>query len=100
MRDSSEMYPLVLRWKESDLSKRMFCKQESLSESVFNYWIGHYKKGNVLNERNSGFVPLKVERDETRSEAGYMEIRMKSGAQIKFHQPPSKEELTLILRKC
>ncbi|MFT7158059.1 MAG: hypothetical protein ACI8Q1_003085, partial [Parvicella sp.] len=44
MRKSEQMFPIIEQWKESKLSKSTFCKQESLSLHVFNYWASQYKK--------------------------------------------------------
>ena len=94
MRKSEQMFPIVEQWKESRLSKSVFCKQETLSLHVFNYWADQYKKSKAIGK---GFIPLELPRDESRS---YLEVTLLSGAKIKFHHKPNIEELTLILTKC
>jgi len=60
MRKSSEMYPIVERWKASGLSKKSFCKQEAISLSVMSYWVVQYNKRKILRTKSNAFVPLKV----------------------------------------
>ncbi|MFT7036777.1 MAG: hypothetical protein ACJA2S_005317, partial [Cyclobacteriaceae bacterium] len=94
MRKSEQMFPIIEQWKESKLSKSTFCKQESLSLHVFNYWASQYKKRRKPQAIGDGFIPLELPSDESSS---YMEVTLLSGAKINFHRRPNIEELTLIL---
>ena len=98
MRKSSEMYPIVERWKKSGLSKKNFCKQEVIPLSVMNYWVVHYNKRKISAAKSNTFLPLKVTNPpESRI---YLVLVLSSGARLNFHQKPDLKELSLILSKC
>ncbi len=98
MRKSSEMYPIVERWKESSLPKKSFCMQEAIPLSVLNYWIVQYNKSKTSRPKSKAFIPLKV---ATPLESQiYLELVLSSGARLNFHQKPDMKELSLILSKC
>jgi len=98
MRKSSEMYPIVERWKKSGLPKKNFCKQEAIPLSVMNYWVVHYNKSKISRAKSNTFVPLKVTNPaESRI---YLELVLSSGARLNFHQKPDLKELSMILSTC
>ena len=98
MRKSSEMYPIVERWKKSGLPKKSFCNQEGIPLSVMSYWVVQYNKRKILKTKSNAFVPLKV---TTQPESRiYLELVLSSGTRLNFHQKPDLKELSLILSKC
>ncbi len=98
MRKSSEMYPIVERWKKSGLPKKSFCNHERIPLSVMSYWVVQYNKSKILRTKSNAFVPLKVTNPpESRI---YLELVLSSGTRLNFHQKPDLKELSLILSKC
>jgi hypothetical protein len=55
-----EMFPVVERFQNSNLTQKAFCKTEGLALSTLQYWISRYKK---YHQRDSGpseaFVEVK-----------------------------------------
>ena len=98
MRKSSEMYPIVERWKKSGLPKKSFCNHGGIPLSVMSYWVVQYNKSKILGTKSNAFVPLKVTNPpESRI---YLELVLSSGTRLNFHQKPDLKELSLILSKC
>ena len=98
MRKSSEMYPIVERWKKSNLPKKSFCKREAIPLSVMSYWVVQYNKRKIPKTKSKAFVPLKVTCPP--ESCIYLELVLSSGARLNFHQKPDLKELSLILSKC
>ena len=68
-----DMFPLMARYEQCELSGREFCRQHDLPHSTLNYWLKKYHRSQTLasrgkaNLRNgtkqtdlSGFIPLKI----------------------------------------
>ena len=60
---SSDMFPMIDLYKESDLGRSAFCKEMGIKLHTFNYWLDRYKKS---SQEESGFVPIKVVGTEDR----------------------------------
>ena len=51
-RTSEEMFPIISRFADSGMTQRAFCDQESISMSVFQYWLKKYR--NVNGDTGTG----------------------------------------------
>ena len=53
MSSKDKMFPVVKQYYNSGLSIKAFCKKNNLSASTFRYWIGQYKKFEVVPGKTS-----------------------------------------------
>jgi hypothetical protein len=59
-RRQTEMNALIEEWKESRISKPVFCKNRSINIHTFNYWCQKIKKQNT----SPGFIELRSVRNQ------------------------------------
>src|SRR5690606_2431076 len=55
MTKQEKMYALIEAYRQSGRSAKMFCAEQGISLSTFQYWIQKQKK-----EQLSGFIPVKA----------------------------------------
>lgn len=77
-RSQQEMFGLIESFKKSGMSQHLFCEQQNLPYSVFQYWL---KKFNKRNAQNRGeFIEIKASRPAPFSSE--VEIIFPSGAKV------------------
>ncbi|HET7116809.1 MAG TPA: hypothetical protein VFI29_09980 [Hanamia sp.] len=99
MRNSPEirqqMFEMVERWKQSGLSQKAFCEQQSIRFHKFYYWFKCYRRQHDMVDNNSeGFVKLKIEKP---SIASSVEIYFPGGIRVLFHTPVSSNYLKTLI---
>jgi hypothetical protein len=93
--DKNQMFALIKRWEESDLTQKAYCEQTDIRYHVFHYWYRQYKDRNVLNTSTPpSFVSLKVDPFPTVS----AELVMPNGKRLLFHQPVNVQVLKALLQ--
>ena len=95
-RRSSEMYPLVKSFMESDLSREAFCELHHISLSVLSYWQTKYRKAHGLGKSpGSTFLPLTVH--PAGMDQAVMELELLSGSRLRFYAYPEVKYLQALL---
>ena len=91
-RRSSEMYPLVESFMESDLSREAFWELHHISLSVLSYWQTKYRQAHGLSKDPGGnFLPLSVHptgMDQAVIDQAVMELELLSGSRLRFYAYP------------
>jgi hypothetical protein len=54
-----EMFEVIELWKQSGLSQRAFCEQQSLKFHTFYYWYKRHKQQNS-NNSEAAFLKLQI----------------------------------------
>jgi transposase-like protein len=88
-RNPAEMFPLVEAYLERDQTKKAFCEEHGLSESVLGYWLTKYRRKNAPEA--GGFVeitpPMMPE------EHAHAEIVYPNGVRVRLFAPPAPAHL-------
>ena len=84
-------FSMVESWKQSGLSQKAYCEQNTIRYHVFHYWYKVYK-GKQYSSTGT-FVPLKV----SPLLCGNLELHLNDGRRIVFHQPVSVEYLKALI---
>lgn len=79
-RTLSEMQEICEQFKQSGLSRRVFCKQHNIAHQTFNYW---YKR--ISCKEGSGFTEVVLPAKKKAS----FELIFPSGARMSFEGEPS-----------
>lgn len=79
-----QMFEMIERWKQSGLSQKSFCENESIKAYVFYYWYKLYRLAEQSPENKSGFVKLEIEKATLPTS---VEIHFPGGVRLVFHEP-------------
>ncbi|HRQ18298.1 MAG TPA: hypothetical protein PL085_14580 [Agriterribacter sp.] len=94
MRNSAEvrrqMSEMIERWRQSGLSQKSFCENESIKPYVFYYWYKHWRLAEQASENKSGFVKLNIEKATVPTS---VEIHFPGGVRLVFHEPVDSDYL-------
>jgi transposase-like protein len=94
-----EMWAHIEQYQQSGLTQYRFCQQTGLSKSTFGYWLKKYRKEqhNTSVKKTSGFLELRFEQEETRTENQHFQICFPNGVQLSCPaNTPTEKLLTLI----
>ena len=82
-RGMEKMRPVIKEWELSGLTKKEFCSQQGIAQSVFHYWYKRCKQEN----NTGGFVPVRV----SNPQADQISIHYPNGVIIKLpaNMPPT-----------
>lgn len=90
-----QMFALIRRCEESDLTQKAYCEQTDIRYHVFHYWYRQYRDRQVLNTSTTpSFVSLNDDPFPTVS----AELVMPNGKQLLFHQPVDVQVLKALLQ--
>jgi len=90
-----QMFMLIAQWKQSKLTQKEYCQQESIKYHVFHYWYKRYRqKQTSVDNNNSSFVKLQIAKPVT---AGAVEIHFPGGIRLLFHEPVSSNYLKALI---
>lgn len=84
----------VEAWERSGQSQRAWCKAEGVALSTFQWWRQRLAKA-VPSERVPSFMPLRLEPEAT---AASIEVRLRSGTQIRFEGEAALRAVEPLLR--
>ena len=101
-RKSTQMYPLIERWRSSGESKKDFCVQHHINLHTFTYWINKYDKSRAapsdFTTAPSNFVSLQVNEKTKGNLNTSVEITYPNGIQLRLNSPPSLLYLQSLLQ--
>ena len=90
-----QMFALIKKWEDSDLSQKAYCEQTDIRYHVFHYWYRRYKTALSGNASTSpSFVALKVDPFQVVS----AELVMPNGKRLLFHHPVDVQILKVLLQ--
>jgi hypothetical protein len=90
-----QMFALIKRWEDSDLTQKAYCEQIDVQYHKFHYWYRRYKNSQSISTPNSSsFVTLHVEPSVSVS----AELVMPNGKRLLFHQPVDVQILKVLLQ--
>lgn len=72
---------VYLKWQDSGLSRRAFCKRENVAYATFNYW---YKRFTTDNEGGFSEIPMPIQQFSQ----GWGELIFSSGTRMVFYSAP------------
>jgi hypothetical protein len=55
---SAEYFPLIEKWKLSQMSQTSFCTAQNLPIHIFRYWLDKYR--NQTNDTDDKFIPIRM----------------------------------------
>lgn len=101
MRASNEqrttMLALIEQWEQSGMRQNDFYQQHNIPSHVFYYWHKRYKVQNALPRKaipsTSGFIELQP----ANVPSGNMELHLRNGNRIIFHQQVSVDYLKALI---
>jgi hypothetical protein len=60
-RSSTQMFPLILEWEQSNLSQKEFCISRGIKSHIFWYWLRRYRERSQSEKKSvKGFIPVEV----------------------------------------
>ena len=86
-----QMFEVIELWKQSGLSQRAFCEQQSLKFHTFYYWYKRHKQENNNDSSQSSFLKLQV------VAASSVEIHFPGGIRLVFHEAVSSGYLKSLI---
>lgn len=89
-----QMFEIIDRWKQSGLSQKSFCENESIKPYVFYYWYRRYRIFHQSDGDESGFVKLNIEKPVS---SAPVEIHFPKGVRLLFHEPVSADYLKSLI---
>ena len=61
-----QMFEIIEQWKQSGLSQKIFCEQQTIDFHKLSHWYKCYRRQhNTPGNSKSGFVKLKIEKPST-----------------------------------
>ena len=90
-----QMFQMIEQWKQSGLSQRAFCGQQSMRFHKFYYWYKCYRRQHeTIDNHSERFVKLKIEKS---SVASSVEVHFPGGIHVVFHEPVSSNYLKTLI---
>jgi hypothetical protein len=90
-----KMFGLIEQCKESGLSNREFCKQKSINEAKFYYWLKRYTH---QSPKESNFIPIRLNPGQIICET--LEIIYPNGVKIKLPYEISLSQIKMLIELC
>lgn len=87
-----EKQELIEQWKQSGLSKILFCKNKNVNYYTFVDWTG---KRDRKQKTRSLFIPVKV---NSNNNSPFAQIVLKNGTSITIHQQVDPSYLSALLK--
>lgn len=92
-----QMFLLVEQWKESGISIKAFCEQNSLRYHAFHYWFKRYKQESSPEEVKHVFTPIKIQPAPIVS-SPFAEVIFPAGHQIRLLQSVTHDYLKALIK--
>ena len=87
-----QMFGVISKWQQSDLSQKAYCNQHDIRYHVFHYWYKVYRNAHALP--GASFVKLRV---TTSPGLSLAELICADGKRLVFHQPVSADYLKALI---
>lgn len=55
---AAEYFPLIEKWKQSQMSQTSFCTAQNIPNHIFRYWLDKYRK--QTNDADEKFIPIRI----------------------------------------
>lgn len=89
-RRAGEMFPVIARYLESDLTQEAFCRQENLAIHVFHYWLKKYRQQQKPAKPDApgspAFLPIQLAGVSAHGPSA-CEIALPNGIVVRFGHP-------------
>ena len=89
------MYELLGTWEQSGQSRAAFCKEAGLSYSLFQYWLGRYRR-EKQSPSEIGFTEVKGEPEL--AAANFIRIRHPNGILLEIDRSVSTSYIRELLQ--
>src|SRR5206468_12827525 len=92
----AQMYAHIKQWKQSGLSQKLYCEQQTVKYHVFHYWYKLYRDQHQQAAQApqptspAAFIPLTLSASPA---AAFVELHLAGGHHLLFHQPVSADYL-------
>jgi hypothetical protein len=101
-RSSQEWLSLIQNWRDSNLSRKQFCKQHEVALSAFQYWLGKVRKDSTAIEgdgNTAGFVPVSIKGANSlpNGRPVLLELVLADGRRVNFFEGIDVEFLRALL---
>jgi hypothetical protein len=101
-KSSQEWLTLIQNWRDSNLSRKEFCKQHDVALSAFQYWLGKVGKDAAAVEgdgKATGFVPVSVKGAGSilNGRSVLLELILPDGRRINFYECVDAQFLRALL---
>ena len=86
-RTSQAWRSLIESWKNSNLTQKEFCAQQSIAYSAFHYWFRKVREQELLPGVGPGFFPVKITSNTQVKNNGSVriELALPDGRRVKFY---------------
>ena len=97
-----EMYDMVVRWQNSGMKQKEFCRQEGISYYKFKYWKTHYTRNQDLNQQPQNydnshhFISLEVSNAENLFSG--IELTFPNGVKLSISQRITTQEVKSLIK--
>jgi hypothetical protein len=93
-----QMYAHIEQWKQSGLSQKVYCEQQTVKYHVFHYWYKLYRDQHQAAQPqpkpSASFLPLTLVNP---SSAAVIELHLSGGQRLVFHQMVSADYLKALI---
>ena len=79
-RNEEDMFAIVEESQVSNLTKKEFCHQKGIAQSLFYYWQKKYKE----QQDPGGFIPIQIKTRKRTSDSSVIEIEYPNGVIIRL----------------
>lgn len=93
--DQKEMFPLIEKWLSSGEKQGLFCEKMGLSQEVFKYWLGRYRRRE--KESTRGFVAVSVPSARPNSVGTFARLSFPDGRELRFESAVGADFLRALL---
>ena len=95
-----QKFLMIEAWKQSGLSQKAWCSQESIAYHSFHYWYKKYRSAHPVAfgslDKSQRFISLKVQSPFDGS-AAHLELLLVDGRRLLFHSPVISDYLKAII---
>ena len=87
-RTSQAWRSLIESWKNSNLTQKEFCAQQSIAYSAFHYWFKKFRAEQELPKTSSGFATVKIRAKKPVENYGavLVELVLTDGRRVNFYK--------------
>lgn len=89
-----KMFSFIDQWRQSNLTQKLFCEQNTIQYSVFHYWYKRYRTQNPNHEGSQKFIKLAI---SPSIGSVYAELVLSDGKRLLFHQPVTSDYLKTLI---
>jgi len=76
---AAEYFPLIEKWKQSQMSQSSFCTAQNIPIHIFRYWLDKYRQQTTKADEN--FIPIRIKSPISKITSS-LEIHYPNGVRI------------------